>query len=138
MKNLSILDNTALVIGRVLFVSVFCFQDAIYNKIIYANRSYQYITHMGLPMPRLLLILTVIFEIIAGVMIITGFKAKWGALFIFCFTLLATLIFHRFWTYAAPAEYQNQLNHFMKNLSIMGGALFIMVFGVGDFVLGRA
>lgn len=135
MNELTTFQNIALVFARILFVSVFIFQDAIYNKIIFASRSMQYMQHFDLPFPAVLLVLTVILELLAGYMIITGWKAQWGAFLIFCFTLVATVIFHRFWTYSDPAEMQNQLNHFMKNISIMGGAMFIMVFGVGKYVL---
>lgn len=135
MTKLTMTQNFSLVIARILFVAIFCFQDAIYNKIIYASRSIQYMINFGLPYPHVLLVLTIIVELISGFMIITGRYSRLGALFIFCFTLGATIIFHRFWTYSDPAEFQNQLNHFMKNISIMGGAIFIMVFGVGKFKL---
>jgi putative oxidoreductase len=135
MNELSVLQNASLVIARILFVAVFAFQDAIYNKIIYASRSIDYMHHFGLPFPQLLLVLTVAIELLAGFMIISGWKAQWGAFFILFFTVGVTFIFHRFWTYSDPAEIQNQLNHFMKNLSIMGGAIFIIVFGVGKYSL---
>jgi len=135
MQKLNTLQNIALVVARILFVAVFVFQDAIYNKIIYASRSIQYMSNFGLPYPDVLLISTIILELLAGFMIITGWKSQLGAFLIFCFTLGATCIFHRFWTYTNPAEIQNQLNHFMKNISIMGGAMFIMVFGVGKYSL---
>jgi putative oxidoreductase len=133
MNELSTLQNSLLLIARILFVAVFAFQDAIYNKIIYASRSIQLMNNFGLPYPHVLLVLIVIMELLAGFMIITGWKSQWGAFLILCFTLAATCIFHRFWTYSDPAEFQNQLNHFMKNISIIGGAIFIMVFGVGKW-----
>lgn len=135
MNKYIIIQNASLVVARILFVAVFAFQDAIYNKIIYASRSIQYMNNFGLPYPHIILVLTVIMELTAGFMIVTGWKSQLGALLIFCFTLVATFIFHRFWTYSDPVEFQNQLNHFMKNISIMGGAIFIIVFGVGSFKL---
>jgi putative oxidoreductase len=42
-------------------------------------------------------------------------------------TLLA-LIFHNFWAVDAE-QYQNQFNHFFKNVCIMGGMLYVMAFG---------
>src|SRR5690349_17306356 len=117
MSTLTPLQNNLAILARILFVSVFVFQDAIYNKIIYASRSMQYMESFNLPYPALLLVATVVLELLAGFMIISGWKAKWGAFLILCFTLGATCIFHRFWTYPQP-EFQNQLNHFMKNISI--------------------
>ena len=135
MTELNSIQNLALVIARILFVAVFVFQDAIYNKLIYASRSIAYMKTFGLPFPPVFLMFAVSLELIAGLMIITGWHARWGAFLIFIFTLAATFIFHRFWTYRDPLEYQNQLNHFMKNISIIGGAIFIMVFGVGNYSL---
>lgn len=135
MNELTTLQNLSLVIARILFVAIFTFQDAIYNKIIYASRSIEYMHRFGLPFPQLLLVLTVAIELLAGFMIITGWKAQWGAFLILIFIAGATLIFHRFWAYSDPAEIQNQLNHFMKNISIIGGAIFIIVFGVGKYSL---
>ena len=135
MIELSPLQNILAVIARVLFISVFVFQDAIYNKIIYASRSMLYMKQFHLPYPGLILATSVTLELLSGFMIISGWQAQWGAFLIFCFTFVATCIFHRFWTYTNPAEFQNQLNHFMKNISIMGGSLFIMIFGVGNYIL---
>jgi putative oxidoreductase len=38
-----------------------------------------------------------------------------------------TLIFHGFW-HADAAEFQNQLNHFLKNVAIFGGLLALFDF----------
>lgn len=134
---LSANQNLALVIARIMFVAIFCLQDAIYNKLIYFDRSINYITSFHLPFPYLLLSLTVTLELLSSTMIIMGWKAKWGAALLLVFTGFATIIFHRFWTYQDPSEFQNQLNHFMKNISIMGGAIFIIIFDVGDYVLKK-
>jgi putative oxidoreductase len=40
------------------------------------------------------------------------------------FLVPVTLIFHAFWG-AAAAEFQNQLNHFLKNVAILGAMLVI-------------
>lgn len=47
------------------------------------------------------------------------------------FTAIATLMAHRFWEFDA-AQYANQMNHFLKNAAIMGGMLYIAVFGPGS------
>ena len=48
---------------------------------------------------------------------------------LFLWLIPVTLLFHNFWA-VEQVQYQNQFNHFMKNLSIMGG-LYIMGFGAG-------
>jgi putative oxidoreductase len=46
----------------------------------------------------------------------------------------ATLIFHNFWA-VDPAQYQNQFNHFMKNLAIIGALVYVMAAGSGPYSL---
>jgi len=41
------------------------------------------------------------------------------------FLVPVTLIFHGFW-HADAAEFQNQLNHFLKNVAILGAMLAIV------------
>ena len=55
---------------------------------------------------------------------------RWGALMLVLFTIPATVMFHNFWA-ADAAQYQNQLNHFLKNASMIGGLLYMMAFGAG-------
>ena len=63
-----------------------------------------------------------------------GFDWRQAALGLFLFIIPATLLFHAFWS-ADAASYQNQLNHFLKNLAIMGGMLYVVVFGPGALSL---
>ena len=73
-----------------------------------------------------------------------GFMASKGipfaeialALAIFLFLIPATLIFHNFWA-ADAAQFQNQLNHFLKNVCILGGVLYIMAYGSGPLSIDR-
>jgi len=46
------------------------------------------------------------------------------------FTLAAAVLFHNFWA-AAPDAAQNQMIHFMKNISMAGGLLYVLVVGSG-------
>jgi len=42
---------------------------------------------------------------------------------------------HNFWSVNDPAVAQDQMAHFMKNLSLIGSALFISYFGSGPLSL---
>jgi putative oxidoreductase len=79
---------------------------------------------MGLPLASLLLAATIALEIGGGLALATGFQARWASLGLALFLVPVTLIFHAFWS-AGAAEFQNQLNHFLKNVAILGAMLVI-------------
>lgn len=78
----------------------------------------------GLPLASVLLVLTIAVEIVGGLTLISGWNARWGALVLALFLVPVSLVFHGFWS-ADAANYQNQFNHFFKNIAILGGMLVV-------------
>jgi putative oxidoreductase len=78
-------------------------------------------------------------EIVGGLCVLLGVKARLGALALFLFLIPVTLTFHNFWTYPDPKEYQQNMILFMHNLTLMGGLLLVMTYGSGPLSidLGR-
>ena len=93
-----------------------------------------YIASKGLPMAQVLAVATAALEVIAAVMLIVGWQARWAALALAAFTLLASVIFHNYWALPADQQMMQQLM-FMKNLSVVGGLLAVFVFGAGTLSL---
>ena len=92
----------------------------------------------GLPAAEILLVATIALEVAGGLALIAGWRVRYVAWALLVFTGLAAVIFHAFWAAEAPA-YQNQLNHFLKNVAIMGGLLCVGAAGAGSWSLdGRA
>jgi uncharacterized membrane protein YphA (DoxX/SURF4 family) len=54
-----------------------------------------------------------------------------AALLLAAFTIVAALIGHRFWDITDAAQRGNQLNHFWKNIAMIGGFLALYVAGAG-------
>jgi putative oxidoreductase len=79
----------------------------------------------GVPAANLLLVVAITIEVIGGLMLITGFRARLAAIAIALFLVPVTLVFHGFWS-ADTANFQNQLTQFLKNLAILGGMLLII------------
>ena len=52
------------------------------------------------------------------------------------FVIVATALAHRYWEYP-PAQMGAQKTSFLKNLAILGGALFLFVTGGGRFSIDR-
>jgi putative oxidoreductase len=73
--------------------------------------------------------------IAGGLSILLGYRAKLGAWLIVLFLIPVTLMLHKFWTVQDPMMAQIQMILFMKNVSMLGGALLISQFGAGPFSL---
>ena len=116
--------------GRILITAIFLVSG--YHKITGFAAVSGMMAKMGMPMADLLLVGAIVCEIGGGLMVLLGWNACLGALLLIIFTLPATLIFHNFWA-VEPAQFQNQFNHFMKNLAIIGGLLYIMAMGSGPY-----
>jgi putative oxidoreductase len=94
------------------------------NKILAFSYVAGWMASMGLPLAGLLLAGAIALEVGGGLALITGFQARWASLGLALFLVPVTLIFHAFWG-AGAAEFQNQLNHFLKNVAILGAVLVI-------------
>lgn len=70
-----------------------------------------------------------------GLSVLLGYHAKAGAWLLVVFLVPVTLAMHNFWDVADPNAAEMQQMMFMKNLAMIGGALFIAYFGSGPFSL---
>ena len=62
---------------------------------------------------------------------------SWAAWILIVFVAIATAMAHRFWQFE-PAQFNNQLNHFLKNLALIGSLFFVASFGPGRFSVDKS
>ena len=93
-----------------------------------------YIASAGLPAASLLAVAAGLLELVAGIALIVGFGARWAALALGLFTLLASVIFHAYWSLPADQQFMQQLM-FMKNMAVAGGMFFVAALGAGPLSL---
>jgi putative oxidoreductase len=131
-------NDFAVLAGRILLALMFLLAG--FGKIGGFDGTVGYIASKGLPLPVVLAAGTVALELVGGLALAVGYKARWAALALAIFTVLASVIFHNYW--AMPAEQQRiQMLMFMKNLAVTGGMLMVFAFGPGRYSLdarGRA
>ena len=120
-------EDIALLIARILMPILFI--SAGYGKIGGYEGTQQYMQAMGVP--GFLLPLPILLELGGGLAILFGFLTRTTAIFTAIFTLLTALLFH-----SNFAEGMNQLM-FMKNMTIAGGYLLLVVTGPGKWSLDR-
>ena len=115
-------------VGRVLLALMFL--DAGYGKIGGFAGTASYIASKGLPMPEVLAAATLALELIGGLLLVIGWKARWAAAALALFTVLASVIFHNYWALPEAQQMMQKLM-FLKNFAVTGGLLMIVAFGPG-------
>lgn len=117
------------VLGRILFAAIF---------LAAAPRHFtaEAVTHardLGVPLARLGVPLSGALAILGGLSVLLGYQTRLGALSLIAFLVPVTFLMHAFWQLSDPVQIHIQRAMFMKNLSMLGGALFLAYFGAGPF-----
>ena len=114
-------------VGRILIGAPFLISGL--GKLAAYDRIVAMITAAGLPFAPLGWLIAIVVEIGGGVLMIAGFRVRPTALVLAAFTLAAAVFFHR--NFAD----QNQMIHFMENVVMTGGLLYVGYFGAGPLSL---
>ncbi|MGK9052385.1 DoxX family protein [Neorhizobium petrolearium] len=130
--------NSLLLVGRVLLSAMFILSG--FPKLIDPSGTAGMITSAGIPAATLLTYVAGIFEILAGLAVLLGFKTRIAALLLAAFSVFTALVFHSSainipgFPDAANGMLSmfNQLN-MMKNLTIAGGFLVLAAAGAGAY-----
>jgi putative oxidoreductase len=132
--------------GRVLFAVLFIYSgatklfgiqataDMIAAKVTIPGLLAPYVTQIetaaNMQFPQLLAIAVGAFEVISGLMIALNFAARFFAVLMIIFVMVATFYFHDFWNQAAPDNGKTIIDA-LKNLSIIGALFMIAGYGRG-------
>jgi len=91
----------------------------------------------NVPMVSVLLVVTILIQLTAGVAIIVGFKGKAAAFLLAGLTLVISIFMHNFWDIEESLARSHELQNFFKNMGIMAGLLMITALGMGKFSLDQ-
>jgi putative oxidoreductase len=118
-------------VGRILFSTIFIVTGIFH----FSAADIAYAAQAGVPMPGFLVPASGILAMIGGLSILLGYKAKIGAWLVVIFLIPVTLKMHNFWAVTDPMMQQMQMAMFLKNVTMIGGALLISQFGSGPLSL---
>ena len=107
------------VFGRIFISTLFLIEGI--RKFLNPDISMMYMSDHGVP--EILFYPSLIFELIFSILLIAGYKTRIVASFLALFVLTVTLIFH---THHIIDD-SMQLTIFLKNISIIGGLLIVIV-----------
>jgi len=113
--------------ARVLFAAVFVMAAPGH----FGGESIAHAAAHGVPAAEALVPLSGLLALLGGLSVAFGFKARLGAVLLIAFLVPVTVMMHDFWAVADPAAAQLQQVMFMKNVTMLGGALLILYYGAG-------
>jgi putative oxidoreductase len=127
--------DALLLIGRILLGWLFL--TTAWGKLFGGIDGFAgYLRALKVPAPEFWAWIGAIVEFVVGVTLILGLGTRYAALLCVLFLIVATALAHRYWEYP-PAQMGAQKTNFLKNLAILGGALFLFVSGGGRFSIDR-
>lgn len=124
------MSDVGALIGRVLLSAIFILGG--FAKLTAVAGIAATLERRGFPSPQMFGYAVGVLELVGGLMVLVGIKARYVALVMFAFTAGTIVVSHNFWVMEGAARAMNQ-THAMKNLAIMGGFLLLASFGPGRF-----
>ena len=95
----------------------------------------QLMSMQHIPLPPALLALAVMVMILGSLALMLGYQTRHGALLLFGFTIVVTLLMHDFWHIHDAVGRAAEYRVFARNVAIAGGLLLLVGMGPGPFAL---
>jgi putative oxidoreductase len=131
VEAISFWQGAVVVLGRFFFALIFLMSGPLH----FSKQEVAYAVAQGVPLASILVPFSGVLAFAGGLSILLGYRAKLGAWLIVLFLVPVTLMMHNFWAVQDPMMAQIHMGMFMKNISMLGGALLISQFGAGPFSL---
>lgn len=112
-----------ILIARILFAALFI-QSGV-GHLTATDQMSGYASSKGIPAPKFMVLLSGLMLLLGGFSILLGWWVRVGALLLVLFLLPTAFTMHNFWTVEDPESRQNEMIHFMKDLSLAGAAFLI-------------
>lgn len=114
-----------LLVGRIMFSLIFIFSGI--TQLFNLKDTVQQMSRLGMPFPKFAAISSSLIAAVGGIAVVFHRYSLYGTIIILLFLLPSTFMGHRFWSIKNKKEKNNQMQHFIKNISLIGGALIIAV-----------
>jgi putative oxidoreductase len=118
-------------IGRIMFSLIFLLSVPNHFK----HETVAYAAAAGVPIANVAVPLAGLIALVGGLSLALGFHARLGAIALLVFLVPVTLFMHKFWGLSDAQQAQMQMINFMKNVALMGAALFFAYAGAGAYSL---
>jgi putative oxidoreductase len=117
--------------GRVLYSAIFIMAAMGH----FSAGTIAYAAQAGVPLANLAVPASGVIALAGGLSVLLGYRARIGAALLVLFLVPVTFSMHAFWAVSDPMMHQMQQVMFLKNISLIGAALFIAYAGAGPLSL---
>ena len=118
-------------LGRVLFALIFV-QSGLSH---FSHQTIAYAASQGVPAASFFVPLSGAIAVLGGLGLAFGYQSRIAALLLVVFLVPVTFRMHAFWNESDAMMAMNQRIHFMKNIAMLGAALFFLYMGGGPLSL---
>jgi len=120
-------------IGR--FALAWFFLSEVYTRAGAWEANVSLMALKQVPAPQLLFALAILVMILGGLSLVLGFHVRPGAMLLFGFTVISSVMMHDYWHLKDAAVRAADYEIFARNVAISGGLLLIIGLGAGPFAL---
>lgn len=120
------LEGEIMLVGRLLLGVLFLYNG--YNHFAEYKGRVGYAQYKEIPAPSFSVIASGVMLVLGSIGIIAGIYPVISAGALAVFLIVATPLFHDFWS-AEGEDRQNEFNHFLKNVGLLGGVLVLLAAG---------
>ena len=115
------MEKISITTGRILLGLYFLYPGI--TKIPKYDFMVEYMTLHNIPLINILLPLTIVLQVVLGLMLITGYRIKEPSLILATLTIFINVGMHDFWNTYPGTDAGHEMQNFVKNLGIFAGLL---------------
>ncbi|VWC71087.1 membrane protein [Burkholderia lata] len=119
-----------ILVARILLMVLFVMFG--WSKLTGFSGTVAFMASSGVPAPELSTIVAVVMEFVVGIALVVGVRTRLLALLLALYTLGTAIVGHHYWNMTGAVQYDNMI-HFYKNISIIGGLMLLCVTGAGKY-----
>jgi putative oxidoreductase len=117
-------------LGRFLLALIFVLSGI--SKLGALGATSAHMASQGIPYPNILVWGAIVLELGGGLMLMAGIYTRCVAIALCFYTMALAIIFHAYWTMSGAAA-RTEHAAFFEHLSMMGGMLYVFMFGGGAY-----
>ena len=117
------MEKISITSGRVLLGLYFLYPGI--TKIPSYDFMFEYMSLHNIPFVNILLPITIVLQIVLGLMLITGYRIKEPAIILATLTIFINVGMHDLWNEYPGTDAGHEMQNFVKNLGIFAGLLVL-------------